>query len=173
MDILNLIYVSIIFFLPAYVANAMPVIASGLKLAPTWAIPINEKVFGKTKTYRGFAFGIIGALIAGLIQYYLGFYNLLSYNLQFFVIATSFLLGFGALFGDLIKSFVKRRIGKKSGEPWPIFDQIDYVVGGLLFVSVVFIPPIETIIILLLISPLFSLLANMIAYKLKLKKVWW
>lgn len=167
MEIFKLILASIVFFLPAYVANAMPVIASGLKLTPSLAKPIHAKLFGKTKTYRGFVFGIISALIIGLILYFINFYN----NIE--TLLLSFLLGFGALFGDLIKSFLKRRIGIKSGEPWIIFDQIDYVVGGLLFSSIVFLPPIEIIIILLIISPIFSLGANIIAYKLGIKKVWW
>lgn len=174
MNIFELISTSILFFLPAYIANAMPVIASGLKLTPFLAKPINAKFFGKTKTYRGFVYGILGALVVGLIRFYFEAYNTFHWEAELvFILKTSLLLGFGALFGDLVKSFIKRRIGKKSGESWAIFDQIDYVIGGLLFVSIVFIPPVEIIIILLMISPFFSLLANIIAYKLKLKKVWW
>ena len=90
-----------------------------------------------------------------------------------FTLLLSFYLGLGALLGDLVKSFFKRKIGIKSGEPWIIFDQIDYVIGGLIFGSVMVIPGIELIITLLIISPLFSLGANIIAYKLKIKKVWW
>ena len=63
MQILNIILASILFFLPAYIANAMPVIASGLKLFPSLAKPINKKVLGESKTYRGFFVGIIGALV--------------------------------------------------------------------------------------------------------------
>lgn len=171
---LQLLQFSIIFFLPAYFANAMPVIASRLKIFPSLAKPINEKVFGKTKTYRGFVVGIGGALLGGVIQSLLGFYDFFESSGTFlFIFLFSFFLGFGALLGDLIKSFIKRRIGKKSGEPWIIFDQIDYVIGALLLSSVIMTPPIEVIITLLIISPLLSLLANIIAYTLKIKKVWW
>ncbi|MFC1810765.1 CDP-2,3-bis-(O-geranylgeranyl)-sn-glycerol synthase [Patescibacteria group bacterium] len=168
---LELLKFSLIFFLPAYFANAMPVIASGLKIFPSLAKPINEKVFGKTKTYRGFVVGTGAAILIGAILNYLGIYYYFEYEVNIWVLA--FLLGFGALLGDLIKSFIKRRIGKKSGEPWVIFDQIDYVIGALLLSSVIMTPPIEVIITLLIISPLLSLLANIIAYTLKIKKVWW
>ncbi len=174
MNFLNLLLDSIIFFLPAYIANAMPVIANGLKIFKGLAKPINKKVFGESKTYRGFFVGIIGALIIGLIQFAFGLYNFSTWeNNLMFTLLLSFYLGFGALFGDLIKSYFKRRIGIKSGKPWIIFDQIDYVIGGLLVGSLIVVPPLELIIILLIISPLFALLSNIIAYKLKMKKVWW
>lgn len=168
MDYTYLILYSVIFFLPAYVANAMPVIASGLKICPSLAKPIHEKWFGKSKTYRGFIFGIGGAIVAGFIQVLMGFYSQAD---PFLLLA--FTLGLGALLGDLVKSFVKRRIGIKSGEPWPPSDQLDYVIGALLLSHFVFPRPVEVIITLLILSPLFSFLANLTAYKLGLKKVWW
>lgn len=174
MQFLNAILASIVFFLPAYFANAMPVIASGLDLFPSLAKPINKKVFGESKTYRGFFVGILGALIIGFIQFGFSLYSFSTWqNNLMFTLLLSFYLGLGALTGDLIKSYFKRRIGKKSGESWIIFDQIDYVIGGLLIGSLIVVPTLELIIILLIISPLFALGANVIAYKLKIKKVWW
>ncbi|MCD6109318.1 CDP-2,3-bis-(O-geranylgeranyl)-sn-glycerol synthase [bacterium] len=166
MGFLELVFYSIVFFLPAYVANAMPVIISGLKIFPSLAKPINKKLFGKNKTYRGFITGITGAMLISPIQNLLGF----SYDN---LILLAFLLGLGALLGDLIKSFIKRKIGKKSGRSWPVFDQIDYVIGALLFSSIIFPQSLSVIIVLIVISPLFSILANIIAYNLKIKKVWW
>lgn len=174
MQILNIILASIVFFLPAYAANAMPVIASGLKIFPSLAKPINKKVFGESKTYRGFFVGIVGALIVGYIQFAFGLYNFSTWqNNLMFTLLLSFYLGIGALTGDIVKSFFKRKFGKKSGEPWIFFDQVDYVIGGLLFGSFMVVPVMELIVTLLIISPLFALGANIIAYKLKIKKVWW
>jgi len=175
MEILNIALGAILIFLPAYIANAMPVIASGLKIFPKLAKPINEKTFGKSKTYRGFVMGIAGALFVGLLQSYFGMYEegfAHSHHVEFTLIL-SFLLGFGALFGDLVKSFFKRRIGKKSGESWLIFDQIDYILGAIFFSSLIISIDFKIIIAALIISPLLSLGANIIAYKLKIKKVWW
>ncbi len=173
MDILELIQYSIIFFLPAYFANAMPVVASGLKILPSLAKPINAKWFGTSKTYRGFVVGMIGAFIISIVPLSFRFYDF--YESKKFIIFfwMTLTLGFGALLGDLVKSFVKRRFGIKSGKPWPPFDQIDYVIGALLLSSLVRPQPTEVIITLLIISPLFSLIANLIAYTFKIKKVWW
>ena len=158
MEIPELLKYSIIFFLPAYVANAMPVVVAGLKIFPSLAKPIHAKWLGTSKTYRGFIFGIAGALLIGFFQ------NTLLLSLT---------LGVGALLGDLIKSFFKRLIGIKSGNPWPPFDQLDYVIGALLFSSFILSQSTEVIITLLIISPLFSITANITAYLLKIKKVWW
>jgi CDP-2,3-bis-(O-geranylgeranyl)-sn-glycerol synthase len=45
------------------------------------------------------------------------------------------LLSSGALVGDALKSFLKRRLRIKPGETFFIFDQIDYILGALAFVS--------------------------------------
>ncbi|MBW2995370.1 CDP-archaeol synthase, partial [Candidatus Woesearchaeota archaeon] len=89
------------------------------------------------------------------------------------IILFGFLLGLGAMTGDLVKSFFKRRIGKKPGESWPVFDQLDYVIGALLFGSIVFVPELSIILIILIVTPVLNLLANYLGYILKLKKVWW
>ena len=173
MDYLYLIYYSVIFFLPAYIANAMPVIVKGLKICPSLAKPIHKIWFGKSKTYRGFVFGILGAFIVNLIPFYFGFYDFHENTKLVIFFWTTFALSVGALLGDLLKSFFKRRIGIKSGQPWPPFDQLDYVIGALLFSYLINPQPVEVIITLLILSPLFSFLANVTAYFLKLKKVWW
>jgi len=37
----------------------------------------------------------------------------------------------GALIGDLIKSFAKRRLGIQAGSTWVPFDQVDYIAGAI------------------------------------------
>jgi CDP-2,3-bis-(O-geranylgeranyl)-sn-glycerol synthase len=44
-------------------------------------------------------------------------------------------MGFGALFADAVESFFKRRAGIGPGKTWVPFDQIDYIIGGLVFVA--------------------------------------
>jgi CDP-2,3-bis-(O-geranylgeranyl)-sn-glycerol synthase len=39
----------------------------------------------------------------------------------------------GALLGDVIESFFKRRIGKDRGQDWIPFDQLDFLIGALTF----------------------------------------
>ena len=84
-----------------------------------------------------------------------------------------FLLGFGALGGDLIESFIKRRMGLAPGKALPFFDGVDYMVGAIALGLFLFIPDVGAIIFLLLVGPILSLLANIIAYFLGLKNVWY
>lgn len=170
---------------PAYAANALPVISTHFGIFPSLNIPVdmNKKIrgkplFGRSKTIRGFVVGISGGILIGLIQFYLyqnnifTNYSLINYSLLNSLLV-GFLLGLGTLTGDLIKSFLKRRIGIKSGEPWIIADQTDYVIGSLLFVSPFYFPPINALIVILIISPLLALFANIFSYLTGMKKVWW
>ncbi|WXG40634.1 MAG: CDP-2,3-bis-(O-geranylgeranyl)-sn-glycerol synthase [Candidatus Freyarchaeum deiterrae] len=84
-----------------------------------------------------------------------------------------FLLSFGALIGDLIGSFIKRRLNLERGRPAPPLDQLDFIIGALLFSFIDFIPPIEIIIVLVVLTPIIHLAANIIGYKLRLKKEPW
>jgi len=92
---------------------------------------------------------------------------------------------FGALIGDIIKSFFKRRIGKKRGQDWIPFDQIDFILGVLFFSFLMagllnligatienwFITSFTPwhILILLIITPFFHLFANFVHKKVNSK----
>jgi CDP-2,3-bis-(O-geranylgeranyl)-sn-glycerol synthase len=82
-------------------------------------------------------------------------------------------LGGGALIGDACGSFIKRRLKLESGRPAPILDQLDFVVGALVFASFIVVIPVEMIVIILVISVFLHLGANIIAYLLGIKKVWY
>jgi CDP-2,3-bis-(O-geranylgeranyl)-sn-glycerol synthase len=47
------------------------------------------------------------------------------------------------MLGDIVESFFKRRIGLSRGEKWLGFDQIDFIIGGLLLSLFVRVPEIE------------------------------
>lgn len=176
MDVLNLILSSLYFILPAYIANMCPVFFD--KLHFPLGAPINEKLFGSHKTWRGFYAGYIGALATLFLQSYL--YGLvissaaktspiLNYSeINIFLYAALF--GIGALAGDLIKSFFKRRRGIAPGGSWFPFDQLDFVLGTLIFLSPFFVLPWQNIAAIIIITPLLHFLANLLAYALKLKK---
>lgn len=173
---LDLIISALYFFLPAYFANMCPVIAGKLHLP--LGHPISERFLGSHKTWRGFYAGYIGALAILALQLFMQkeqlitSYTLLDYqNINIFVYA--FLFGIGAITGDALKSFFKRRIGIKPGAPWFPFDQLDFVVVALLFIWPFFSLPWQHILVLLIATPVLHLLVNILAYKLKLKKVWW
>lgn len=164
------------FFLPAYFANMCPVIAGKLKLP--LGQPISNHFLGSHKTWRGFYAGYLGALVVLAAQLFmqkegvLAAYTLLDYqNINLFGYA--FLFGVGAIAGDALKSFCKRRMGIKPGAPWFPFDQLDFVVVALLFLWPFFQLSWSHILVLLIATPILHLLVNILAYKVGLKKVWW
>ena len=166
MDIINLIINAIIFILPAYCANATPVIAGGgLPIDLGRKFTDGKSIFGKNKTYRGFFVGLIVGTGVGLSET-----KILSYPLSF-----GLLLSLGALFGDLAGAFLKRRLGIAPGNLLPIVDQVDFVVGALVF-SLLLSPSMltgELALTVLLITPPIHLLTNFAAYKLRLKSNPW
>jgi CDP-2,3-bis-(O-geranylgeranyl)-sn-glycerol synthase len=166
MEITNLIINAIIFILPAYCANATPVIAGG-----GLPIDLNRKfidgkpIFGKNKTFRGFFVGLFVGTCVGL-----GESAIFKYPLTF-----GLLLSLGALFGDLAGAFLKRRLGIAPGNLLPVVDQVDFVVGALIF-SLLLSPSLltwELALTVLLITPPIHLLTNFAAYKLGLKRNPW
>lgn len=173
---LELLISSIYLILPAYFANMCPVFAG--KLGLPLGQPINEKMFGKNKTWRGFYAGFIGALLVLTIQTFLaqsGYmtsYSILDYTPNLIPIY-AFALGIGAITGDSIKSFFKRRLKIKAGAPWIPFDQIDFILGAILFLSPLYLLSWKHFLVLILITPFLHFLANIIGYVLGLKKVWW
>jgi len=86
-----------------------------------------------------------------------------------------------------IKSFFKRRAGKKRGEDWIPFDQLDFVLGVLFFSFIMagflqvlgittynwFIESFTVwhILTLLVITPFFHIFANFVHRKIKSKQV--
>ena len=177
--ILSLIY----FMLPAYMANLAPVLfkRSFLFLARPVDLGIKwrgQPLFGQTKTIRGFVVGIMSAIIIVWIQkHLLGFpffdrISLADYGRINFI-WLGFLFGFGALFGDLSESFIKRRLGMKSSQSWKIWDQLDYVVGSLLFVYWFANISIYEILTIFVISFILTVITNQIGYYLKIRPVRW
>lgn len=173
---LDTIISALYFFLPAYFANMCPVIAGKLRLP--LGHPISKRFLGSNKTWRGFYAGYLGALVILALQLFvqkeqlLTSYALLDYqNINLFGYA--FLFGIGAITGDALKSFFKRRIGIKPGAPWFPFDQLDFVIVALLFLWPFYKLPWEQILVLLIVTPILHLSVNVLAYKLGIKKVWW
>ena len=133
---------------------------------------LGERIFGENKTFRGIFFGILTAIIIAFIQNIIDikYLNILDYN-NFLIIGL--LLGAGALIGDLVKSFIKRRLKIKPGNPFIPFDQIDHVLGSLFFLSFFYQIGINIYIIASLITFPLHLIINYLAFKLNLKKTYW
>jgi len=177
----NLILQCFYFILPVYFANMAPVIVK--KIFNNLAFPLdfnkkinNRPVFGKHKTFRGLIFGVIFAIIITFIQYILYSNNILTdiaiidYSNWLLI---GFLMGSGAIFGDLIESFVKRRMNYKSGKPFVPFDQLDFVVGGLIFISPLVVLSLNKVIVILILSFILHIIINHFAFYTKIRKEKW
>lgn len=162
---------------PAYVANAVPNFLPHFKMGKVLDGSIDHgkklfgvRIFGNNKTVKGFLFGTMFGALTGLSQYYLS--NVFGYSI-YEALFIGFLLGFGALVGDAVKSFIKRRVGIKPGGALPVLDQIDFVIGSLCFVSLAVDFSLKFVLVILIISPILPVIANITAYFLGIKKVWW
>ena len=83
------------------------------------------------------------------------------------------LIPLGALLGDLTGAFLKRRLGIKPGGLLPVVDQIDFVVGAIVFSLPLAMINWELAVAVLLITPPIHLFTNFLAFKLKLKHNPW
>lgn len=173
------------FMLPAYIANMAPVFAEKLGVLKFLARSVDggkrwkgRPILGDHKTWRGFVVGVAMAIAVIWVQYFLYSIpvfkdlSLINYS-EINLWLLGILLGFGALFGDLIKSFFKRRVGVLPGRPWIPFDQIDFALGALIFVNFIFRPPWTLVFIVLLVTPVLHILANRLGYLLKIRNTKW
>ena len=160
---------SIWYFLPAYLANMAP------PLVKRWNFldkPVSERIFGKNKTYKGIVTAAVTGTVVFYIQRMVDVKALSLFDYGTMSLALGLLLGSGAILGDLIESFFKRRLGIGPGRPFIPFDQLDFVIGGLLLGSIVYIPPLEVIVVLLILSPLLHMATNRVGYWLKITRKW-
>ncbi len=169
--------------IPGMMANMTPPLVKRVKFLE-YPVDMGKKyrgkpIFGKNKTYRGFFFGIISACVGVYVQKILYLdhawfreLSLIPYGEINFLLA-GFLIGFGVLFGDVIESFFKRQKGIKPGEKWFPWDQIDALIGGLVFLSFAYIPPWQAILIVLVLVPVLHVGINHLGFYLGLQKNKW
>lgn len=184
--------------IPIYVANASAVIVGGgtpIDFGKNWKD--GKRILGDGKTWRGLITGAFLGLTCGfgfsIVAIYSAYYPETSwlgiddFTGFPFMIPIIGSICFGALLGDIIESFFKRRIGRDRGENWVPFDQLDFILGVLFFCFLmnVFLNLsgfmsynwfLETftiwhILVLLVLTPFFHILGNFIAKKTKAQNV--
>jgi CDP-2,3-bis-(O-geranylgeranyl)-sn-glycerol synthase len=160
------------FIFPAYCANGTPVLAGGgRKIDFGRNFRDGKRIFGDNKTFRGFFFGWGVGFFVGLME---GF----AFGFDAVPIVFSLLVPLGALLGDLFAAFLKRRLDIAPGGMLPVVDQLDFVVGALVFATLLTLAGFYALtwqiaVTVLIITPPIHLLTNYGAYKLKLKKHPW
>lgn len=165
--------------LPAYAANGSPPFAKGKR-----SIDLNKnfldgkRIFGNGKTAEGTALGIVMGFLVGAIETFL-YSPLNSYAIKFgFSLPTmnlfiGFMIAVGVLVGDMAASFIKRRFNLPRGADVPLLDQWNFVIGFVVFTFWFTEITVTMLVIMFLITPVVHRIANIVAYKIKLKKEPW
>lgn len=133
--------------------------------------PVLDKVFGSNKTWRGFVFvplvNAVGLQILAIVS---------SYNVQnAFVLG--FMLGCAYMLFELPNSYLKRRLGIKSGQHpkknqvwFVLIDKTDSAFGVAFFYFLLGYIDYQYGILLFLLSSLTHISASFLLVKLKLKQ---
>jgi CDP-2,3-bis-(O-geranylgeranyl)-sn-glycerol synthase len=176
--------------LPAYIANALATLPRGrgppMDLGRTWARD-GRRLLGPSKSWSGFLCGGLAAMPFGLLEAWLILHA--PPNLQ---LAPAFaasvvaavpvvaLLTFGAMAGDALGSFVKRRLGRPSGARTLLLDQLPFVlvpvgVGCLVYpgVFVATFASVPAVLWLLVYTLGLHAAFNWVGYLAGVKKVPW
>ncbi|MGI0071240.1 MAG: CDP-archaeol synthase [Thermoplasmata archaeon] len=176
--------------LPAYVANSIATLPKGRGPPMDFGRPWpgdGRHVLGPSKTWSGFLFGGFVAIPVGLLEAWL--ILLAPPNLQLVprlagtvvaAIPVVAVLTFGAMTGDALGSFVKRRLGRESGARTLFLDQLPFVLVpialGLLFYPALFVGVFdsgEAVLWLLVYTLGLHAAFNWVGYKAGVKKVPW
>lgn len=181
-SIVNFVLMCLYLMIPGAVANMMPVFARRI---PFLDYPIdfnikykNKPIFGRNKTFRGFFFGILGAIIVSYImsllyQYpaiqQISFIDFSQVHWAYF----GFMIGLGVLVGDAVESVVKRRKGIKPGQPFFPWDQLDLLIGALVFISFIKLPTWQMIVFYFIFVPLIHITFRHVGYYLGINKKKW
>ena len=156
------------FMAPAYVANMAPPFSKYWK---GWNAPISRRWLGTNKTVVGFLVAVAGSVLTTLIQYRIGWRGSIVDYEPWLLLGVLF--GVGTMLGDMAKSFVKRRVGIAPGTSWFPFDQIDFVIGSLLFVGWRAALSAGDVVLILVLSILGHIAANHVGYWLGIRPAKW
>jgi CDP-2,3-bis-(O-geranylgeranyl)-sn-glycerol synthase len=153
---------------PAYIANMAAVFARFWK---GWNAPINERWLGSHKTVvgaiAGVSFGMMTAFFQARMQWSGGILDYARWPL------IGLLLGGGAIGGDLVKSFFKRRLGIAPGGRWIPADQLDFVIGALVLIAPLGGLSWRDVIVILAISFIGDIAVNQLAFRIGIRDTAW
>lgn len=182
--ILHDVFIAFWVFLPAGAANVAPIFVAKMPLFKRFSAPIDggimykgQRLLGANKTWRGMVAGIILAIavlalqqasVATMPWLQSVVSDTVDYG-QISVLIVGTLFAIGALGGDAIESFFKRRIGIQSGQSWIPFDQVDYIIGGALAVAPFILLSVWQYIWLLVVWTLIHLVSAYIGWLTGLK----
>ena len=173
------------FFLPAYFTNMTPPLARKAGVLKFLEKPIDfgknffsQPLLGSHKTWRGAILGIIVGTSVVKFQVWLYRFHFIKeisffdyYKINFLVFG--FLISGGAVFGDLLFAFIKRRLRLKPGTRFLPFDQINYVIGAFLFLTPFFKIDVRIWLTIFILTFFLHIIVNRLGYLLGLYKAKW
>ena len=177
-SIYNTVVNSVLAFLPALIANGSPVLFIGKVIRRTTPMDFNHKfidgkpILGRSKTWEGFIVGTVCGGLTGVA------YGIVLNNILWAIYGL--LMGLGAMLGDSLNSFIKRRLNIPPGDPFIPMDQLSFVLVAYILVKLSgidslvghYIKTAELAVIVFMVLVLHPL-TNLIAYKLGLKDKPW
>jgi CDP-2,3-bis-(O-geranylgeranyl)-sn-glycerol synthase len=181
---LNPLIIAIWLMLPAYLPNNFAVLLGGGRpLDFGRCFPDGRRILGNGKTFRGTIAGALAGVGVGLILDSIASsrpdLGLPDFGAGPELILVLVGLSLGAMAGDIIASFFKRRMGMERGASLFLVDQLDFVAGSwvltLLLAPRWFLENFtgEIILIVLVVTPILHRATNIIGYKIKAKKEPW
>ncbi len=185
MDALIFAALTIWRLLPAYLANTLAVVFGGPPpIDGGRSCRDGRRILGDGKTWRGLVGGTAGGMLVGVAILLLGRsqgWDEYWHADWIGVLWLFFLLAFGALFGDMAASFLKRRLDVQRGQKAPGLDQFDFIIMALLLAGLFgggwlgswlfdgWIP----LLTIFIATPLLHRAVNIIGYKMGLKNEPW
>lgn len=173
LDLTRIVVATIYIYFPAMAANGAPVfIARGTPMDLGRKLFDGRRILGDGKTFEGFFIGVLFGTSVGAI------YAVHTDNPWFMPYAL--ILSIGALLGDVMSAFIKRRIGLQRGEPAPVLDQTSFLVIATIavkFSGIEYLVGVEITVIHYItgvaLSIILHIATNYGAYRLGLKSVPW
>jgi CDP-2,3-bis-(O-geranylgeranyl)-sn-glycerol synthase len=177
----ELLALAIWVMLPAYVPNNAAVLAGGGRPIDGGRTMGGSRILGDGKTWRG---TIVGTLVGAALAYLLNLLqpvavSFLGIGFPAFPLAAMIALPFGAMLGDILASFIKRRTGRKRGAAFPGLDQLDFAVVALALTAVVAadwffsVFTVALLIVVLVVTPILHVVTNVLAYLFGFKHEPW
>lgn len=167
-DAYSILIYPFLYILPAYVANASPILFGGGRALDFGKKLKNHRIFGPNKTIRG----LIAGILAGTL---IGFGESVFFPVFLpFMLAVGVAESLGTHFGDLLGSFIKRRFNSEPGKNVAFLDQYLFVIFALAFAYPLGnFPDTTGVIFILVLTGVLHVALNFIAHKIHLKSVPW
>ncbi len=166
--------------LPAYAANGLvPVFKKWCRHPIDGGRVLGKnRLLGDGKSWEGLFIGILFGTIIALVEQFA--YPFLPWDISpvpLFIahmwLGTGFLLGLGAMVGDSVGSFIKRRIGLERGRPAFLLDQEMFLIFAMLFAALLIPIKYQWFVLLLVLTPTLHWIANLIGYAMHVTRRPW